>query len=683
MSLPDVVLRKLDILPVQPGVYVFYDKRGGVLYVGKARSLRSRVRSYFAESQSDTRHFIARLPSEMGDMETFVVANEKEAALLENALIKEKKPRYNVKLRDDKEFLSVRLDARDAWPKLTVVRKPRQDGAQYFGPYDSASSARKTLRLVNRHFQLRTCRDADFARRVRPCLQHQIKRCPAPCVYEVDRDAYLAQARLVGLFLDGRQEELTDDLTTRMREAAAAHSFEQAAVYRDQLRAIERTTVDQRISVAKDVDQDVMGLFTQGDRAELAMIIVRNGRMTNVRTFSVPAHLPDEELVSAFVTAFYAQGNPIPDELLLPLEVEAMEGLEEALSEQRGRKMIVFVPQRGAKKDLVRMAFENAEHAFREKEREKEDVDVRLREVMTKLRLTKPPRRIECVDISHLGGNDTVAVFTAMLDGQLDRAHYRSFHVRNVSGGDDYGAMREVITRRLSRTGDAWSLPDLLVVDGGRGQLGVALSVVEELVRSLPISESEALRALPIVGLAKEKDLASGKQVTERVFLPGQRNPISLRDRSATRHFLTQVRDEAHRASNALREKVGKRRRLRSGIDDVPGVGKKTRLALLKNLGSLKAIIAATEEALIAAGASASQARAIQAHFKAAPSQEGEPATPDETSDDESVDELEMLEAMALDDDTGLEMDALDMDDEKGADQAAKRPPSDPPTLTD
>ena len=680
MSLPDVVLRKLDILHVQPGVYVFYDKRGGVLYIGKARSLRSRVRSYFAESSSDTRHFIARLPSEMGDMETFVVANEKEAALLENALIKEKKPRYNVKLRDDKEFLSVRLDARDAWPKLTVVRKPRQDGAQYFGPYDSASSARKTLRLVNRHFQLRTCRDADFARRVRPCLQHQIKRCPAPCVYEVDRDAYLAQARLVGLFLDGRQEELTDALTSRMREAAVAHSFEQAAVYRDQLRAIERTTVDQRISVAKDVDQDVMGLFTQGDRAELAMIIVRNGRMTNVRTFSVPAHLPDEELVSAFLTAFYAQGNPIPDELLLPLEVEAMEGLEEALSEQRGRKMIVFVPQRGAKKDLVRMAFENAEHAFREKEREKEDVDVRLREVMTKLRLTKPPRRIECVDISHLGGNDTVAVFTAMLDGQLDRARYRSFHVRNVSGGDDYGAMREVITRRLSRTGEAWTLPDLLVVDGGRGQLGVALSVVEELVRSLPVSESEALRALPLVGLAKEKDLASGKQVTERVFLPGQRNPISLRDRSATRHFLTQVRDEAHRASNALREKVGKRRRLRSGIDDVPGVGKKTRLALLKNLGSLKAIIAATEEALIAAGASASQARGIQAHFKEAPGQEGETETLDMTSDEESADELEMLEVMALDDDTGLEMDSLDMDDEKGISEVAKGPASDPPS---
>jgi excinuclease ABC subunit C len=649
---------------VQPGVYVFYDKRGGVLYVGKARSLRSRVRSYFQESSSDTRNFITRLPSEMGDMETFVVANEKEAALLENALIKEKQPRYNVKLRDNKEFLSVRLDVRDAWPKLTVVRKPRQDGAQYFGPYDSASAARKTLRLVNRHFQLRTCRDADFARRIRPCLQHQIKRCPAPCVYEVDRDAYLAQARLVGLFLDGRQEELTDDLTVRMREAAAAHSFEQAAVYRDQLRAIERTQVDQRIAVAKDVDQDVMGLFTQGDRAELAMIIVRNGRMTNVRTFSVPAHLPDEELVAAFLTAFYAQGNPIPDELLLPLEVEAMEGLEEALTEQRGRKVIVFVPQRGAKKDLVRMAYENAEHAFREKEREKEDVDVRLREVMTKLRLPRPPRRIECVDISHLGGNDTVAVFTAMLDGQLDRARYRSFHVRNVSGGDDYGAMREVITRRLSRTGDAWTLPDLLVVDGGRGQLGVAVSVVEELLQTLPEVDREALRALPIVGLAKEKELNSGKQVTERVFLPGQRNPISLRERSATRHFLTQVRDEAHRASNALREKVGKRRRLRSGIDDVPGVGKKTRVALLKNLGSLKAIVAATEEALMQAGASASQAKAIRLHFAEAAepaSNEQEATTVSEA--EESEDELAMLEALSLDDDTGIEMDALDAED--------------------
>ncbi|MBN8609223.1 MAG: excinuclease ABC subunit UvrC [Deltaproteobacteria bacterium] len=657
MALPEVVERKLDALPVQPGVYVFLDRKGHVLYVGKARSLRSRVRSYFQEGSSDNRFFIHRLPYEIGDLQTFVVANEKEAALLENALIKEKRPRYNFKLRDDKEFLSIRIDLRDAWPKLTVVRKPKQDGAQYYGPYDSATAARKTLRLVNRHFKLRTCRDSDFARRIRPCLQYQIRRCPGPCVMEVDRDAYLAQASMVGLFLDGRQEELTADLDRRMRDAAKEQAFEQAAVYRDQLRAIDRVQTDQRIAVARDVDQDVLGMFVHGDRAELAMVIVRGGRMTNVRTFSLDAYLPDEELVASFVTAFYAQGNVVPDEILLPVEVEAMEGLALALSEERGRRCQVLVPQRGAKKDLVRMATENAEHAYREKEREKEDVDERLAEVEKKLRLPRPPRRIECVDISHLGGTDTVAAFTAMTDGQLDRARYRSFHLRGqhtneLKGGDDFGAMREVLTRRLARAGEPdWQVPDLLVVDGGRGQLGIALAVIEELARA---TDDEALagqlRALPVAGLAKEKEQTAGKMVTERVFLPGQKNPIVLRERSATRHFLTQVRDEAHRVSNALREKVGKRRRLRSGIDDVPGVGEKTRKALLKSLGSLRAILAASEAELIAAGASSTQAAAIRAHFD--PVRSAEPTTTSAESSAGAID--------ASKDDTQGEVDVED-----------------------
>lgn len=658
MPLPENVERKLDALPVQPGVYVFLDRRGNVLYVGKARSLRSRVRSYFQPGGSDTRFFIHRLPHEIGDLETFVVGNEKEAALLENALIKEKKPRYNFKLRDDKEFLSLRIDLRDAWPKLTVVRKPRQDGAHYYGPYDSATAARKTLRLANRFFHLRTCRDSDFERRLRPCLQYQIKRCPGPCVYEVDRDAYLEQARLVGLFLDARHEELTEDLTSRMREAAGSHRFEQAAVYRDQLRAIERVQTDQRIAVAKDVDQDVLGLHVHGDRAEIAMLIVRNGRMTNVRTFGLDAYLPDEELIASFLGAFYAQGNTVPDEVLLPLDIEAMEGLALALSEQRGRRVAVFTPQRGAKKDLVRMATENAEHAFREKAREQEDVEARLGEVMKRLRLPKLPKRIECVDISHLGGTDTVAAFTALENGQADRARYRSFHLRSTGvslrGGDDFGAMREVIRRRLARAGEAgWSLPDLLVVDGGKGQLGIAVGVVRELATHAEPELASALRALPIVGLAKEKEQTQGKMVTERVFLPGQKNPIVLRERSATRHFLTLVRDEAHRVSNALRVKVGKRKRLRSGLDDVPGVGKKTRTTLLKALGSLRAIVAADEAALVAAGATSAQARAIHEHFASERARvaAGEVSEPDgenpiePTSDEAANDEAASAEA--------------------------------------
>lgn len=636
MGLPDVVTQKLDALPASPGVYVFLDRKGAVLYVGKARSLKSRVRSYFQPGGSDTRFFIARLDREIGDLETFVVQNEKEAALLENALIKERKPRYNFKLRDDKDFLSLRLDPREAWPRLTVLRRPKPDGAWYFGPYDSATAARRTLRTVNRFFKLRTCRDTDFARRERPCLQYQIKRCAGPCVLEVDRAEYGAQAELVKLFLEGRHDELVDDLETRMRSAAGEEAYERAASYRDQLRAIDRVREEQRVEVVKDVDQDAIGLFVHGDKGEIAIVLVRGGRMTNVRTFDIDqVTLPDEEIVAAFVGSYYASAGSLPDEILLPVEIEAMEGLADLLSEERGKRVRISLPQRGGRKDLVRMASENAEHAFKEKQREREDVEARLGEVMKKLRLPRLPHRIECVDVSHTGGTDTVAAITALLDGAPDRRRYKSFHVRKVQGGDDFGAMREVLSRRLARRDEAeWSLPDLLVVDGGRGQLGIALAVLAEL----------GIEGLPVCGLAKEKENVRGETMVERVYLPGQKNPIPLRERSATLHFLTTVRDEAHRASNELRKKLGRRRRLRSGLDDVEGVGKKTRVTLLRSLGSLKAISAASVEELVAAGATRKQAEAVKRHLAAG---EAEAAATAEVSVD--IDENAAVES-AFDD---------------------------------
>jgi excinuclease ABC subunit C len=608
--LPEIVDAKLAALPASPGVYLFRDRAGGVLYVGKARSLRARVRSYFQGSPGDTRFFVERLPREIGDLETFVVENEKEAALLENALIKEHKPRYNFKLRDDKDFLSLRLDVREPWPKLHVVRRPRPDGAQYFGPYDSATAARKTLRTVNRHFRLRTCKDTDFATRVRPCLQYQIKRCPAPCVMEVSRDEYLEQARLVALFLEGRQDELVRVLEGQMKDAAGQQQYERAASYRDQLRAIERVQEEQRIEVVEEVDQDVIGLFVQGDRAELALVMIRDGRMTNVRTFDLGSvGLPDEEIVASFLSEYYGQGAHVPDEVLLPTAIEAMDGLAQVLSERRGRKMKITVPQRGSRAALVRMADENAEHAFEEKRRAKEDLDSRLAEVQRLLRLKELPRRIECVDVSHTGGTDTVAAITALADGEPDRRRYKSFHVRRAAPGDDFAAMKEVLSRRFARAGErGWEKPDLLVVDGGKGQLGIATAVLKEL----------GIRDQAVCALAKEKELG-GETKSERVFLPGQKNPIVLRERSAARWFLGLVRDEAHRVSNELRKKVGKRRRLRSGLDDVPGVGKKTRVQLLRTLGSLKAVIDADELQLVEAGATAKQAKAIRATFHPTP----------------------------------------------------------------
>jgi excinuclease ABC subunit C len=637
MTLHDQVVEKLEALPAQPGVYLFKDKKGAVVYVGKAKSLRSRVRSYFQSGTSDVRPFVALLSRVLGDLETIVTANEKEATILENTLIKEHKPRYNVKLRDDKEYLSLRLAMKDEWPRLDLVRRPASDGARYFGPYHSATAARRTLHLINKHFQLRTCSDMEMQSRKRPCLQYQIKRCPAPCVYEVDEQWYEEQVQNVALFLDGRYKELEKTLTRRMHEAASDMRFELAAVYRDQLRAIEKVQEEQRVVVVDQIDRDVIGLYREGDVIELSLLYVRSGKLADVATFPVKGvEAPDEEVVSAFLAQHYGRTQsadeeeiavPIPAEILVPALPDGVEGIAELLADQAGHKVAILHPQRGEKADLLALANDNARHAFAEKRRASDDISERLAQLQERLRLPTVPRRIECIDISHLGGGDTVGAIVAMRDGELDKKRYRTFHVRGDSqqaAGDDYGAMYEVLARRFRRaraaqaaaeqappTQDAdeaaepesmkldkpearkegeWEAPDLMVVDGGRGQLAVALAAAHDL----------GLHDLPIVALAKEKENLLGETLVDRVYLPGQKNPIPLKSHSASLFFLARLRDEAHRFSNKGRKKKGKERRLHSALDDIKGIGDKTKKTLLRELGSLQAIAAASDEELLA-----------------------------------------------------------------------------------
>jgi len=597
--------RKLDKLPASPGVYVFHGSDGTVLYVGKARSLRSRVRSYFQPGSSDLRAFVSRLERELADIETYVTHTDKEAALLENQLIKSHQPKYNVKLRDDKEFLSLRLDAKKRWPRLEVVRRPKPDGAQYFGPYHSATAARQTLRLVNRYFQLRTCTDMEFRLRSRPCLQHQIKRCPGPCVLDVDEKEYGVQVANVARFLDGRHDELVHDLDARMQGASGELEYERAAVYRDQLRAVERAQEEQRVAGVQKSDQDVIGFHRQADHVEVAVLNMRGGRLFGVRTLPLRrVAVPNDEMLGAFLRQHYSERPSMPDEILVPVPIEMSEALEEVWSENRKRRVQIVQPKRGAKAKLLELARENAEHAYREKERAREDVETRLEALRKQLRLAVLPRRIECVDISHTGGEETVAVFVALQDGAPAKERYRSFRVKGVSGGDDYGAMYEVLTRRLRRGRDeeeGWELPDLLVVDGGKGQLGVAVRAVEDV----------GVNDLEIASVAKPRVTATGEEEGDRVFRPGQKNAIPVRSSSAL-SLLLLARDETHRASNALRKKVGRKRRLQSELDGVPGVGPKTRGKLLRALGSMSGVLAATEEQLIGAGATKRQAQAIK-----------------------------------------------------------------------
>jgi excinuclease ABC subunit C len=667
---------KLESLPVRSGCYLFYDKNRECLYVGKAKSLRSRVRSYFQQNTGDERYFIPILRTLVRDLETVVTATEKEAAVLENELIKKNKPRFNVKLRDDKDFLCLRLDAKKEWPFLETVRRPDEDGARYFGPYHSATSARRTLHLVNKHFQLRTCSDADFATRRRPCLQYQIKRCLGPCVYDVDRAYYGEMVRSVTLFLEGRHDELTGELTTRMRDAARSMEFESAAIYRDQLKAIEAIREEQRVVAIKDVDQDIVGLYREGSLVELEVLVVRSGHVLDTLSFSLKGvEVPDEEVLSGFLADYYGgvvDPKSIPDEVLVPTLPDGVEGVAEWLGERRGRKVVILRPQRGPRVDLMKMAEDNAHHSFREKQRAGDDLEARLTELQDRLRLPDLPHRIECCDISHLGGGDTVGSIVSLLDGLPDKKRYKSYNVKSVSEGDDYGAMYEVLARRFRRgkaaddakagkspdardapelapddpadvTGEdemeeeragleggetgtlpggetatlegaetgslppapaapagkpprkgrerdgEWDLPDLFVVDGGRGQLQVALSAAKDL----------GLHGLPIVGLAKERENALGDKVVERVYLPGQKNGIPLRTGSTALFFLARARDEAHRFANFARKRLGKRARLRSDIDDIPGLGAAGK-TLLRELGSMAAVRAATDEQILA-----------------------------------------------------------------------------------
>ncbi len=622
----DAAQRKLDNLPASPGVYVFHGAGDKVLYVGKARSLRSRVRSYFQPGSSDVRAFVSRLERELTDVETFVTHTDKEAALLENQLIKSHQPKYNFKLRDDKEFLSLRLDPGKPWPRLEVVRRPKPDGAQYFGPYHSATAARQTLRLVNRYFQLRTCTDTEFRLRSRPCLQHQIKRCPGPCVLEVDEDEYRSQVANVARFLDGRHDELVEDLDQRMANASGELEYERAAVYRDQIRAVERAREEQRVAGVGKSDQDVIGFHRQGDQVEVAVLSMKGGRLFGVQTLPLKrVAVPNDEMLGAFLREHYVDRPSLPDEILVPLQIEMSEGLEELLSENRRRRVHINQPQRGAKVKLLQLARENAEHAFHEKERAREDVEARLEELQRQLRLPVLPRRIECVDVSHTGGEETVAVFVALQDGVPDKAGYRSFRVKTVGGGDDYAAMYEVLVRRLRRGKEeeaGWELPDLLVVDGGKGQLGVAVRAREDI----------GLAELEVASVAKPRTTAAGEQEGDRVFRPGQKNAIPVRTNSAL-SLLLLARDETHRASNALRKKIGKKRRLRSELDGVPGVGPKTRSKLLRNLGSLRGVMAATEDQLVESGATRTQAQAIKRALGEPP-----PVAPDaQTAEDTAI----------------------------------------------
>ena len=656
--LSEELQRKLDALPAQPGCYIMKDRAGAVVYVGKAVNLRSRVAQYFQERTGDSRIFIPFLTDLLGDIEVMITPSEKDALLLENELIKKHRPRFNIRLRDDKNFISLRLSRTHPYPRLEVVRRVRKDGARYFGPYSSASSIRETLGIVNRHFQLRTCTDQVMANRRRPCLQYQIKRCPAPCVYSVPQEDYQRSVEEVALFLEGKADELTAQLGARMNQAAGKLEYERAAQLRDQLHAIERSLEKQRTVLGASVDQDVLGFHREGGLLEIQLLFFRGGRLSGGRSFSFSKQeFPTEELLSSFLDQYYESGAFIPKELLLPVELPEPEAREAWLSERKGERVRVHVPERGEKARLVEMASENAQHNFDERQRTQKNAVETLQRLQTRLRLPRLPRRIECFDISTFQGQLTVGSQVVFTDGEPDKSGYRLFKVRGEAAGDDFASMFQVLTRRLQRGIEQQDLPDLLVVDGGKGQLNVARAALKEAGLSLSdvplaglaksrvledearfaarqgyaVTEAWAARAGPEPEVAQIAHEAEGTSVSaltasrkpqaasrpstsgrsrrkgrfvkdqverspERVFLPGQKNPVVLRQNTGELFLLARLRDEAHRFAITYHRKLRRERNFRSVLEEIPGIGDKRKRALLAHFGSLRRIRAAAPE---------------------------------------------------------------------------------------
>jgi excinuclease ABC subunit C len=576
---------KLAAVPPAPGVYLLKDQQGKVIYVGKAANLRSRVRTYLrgGDERSQVRFLVDRLV----DFETLVTANDKEALILENNLIKQYRPRYNIRLKDDKSYVSVKVTLQDPWPRVLVTRRIVKDGSRYFGPFASASAVRDTLDTIRKIFPLRTCSDPVFRNRSRPCIEYDIKRCLAPCVLPVDRAAYGEHLRQAMLLLEGRNQEVVRALRRRMAEVADAERFEDAARLRDQIAAIEKTQERQQAVEHWGGDQDVFGLYREGGSIEVQVLLVRDGKLVGNRSYGFDDwEFPDADVLEAVLTQFYqATTRDIPDEILLPVAVSDAAVRAEYLSERRGKRVQLLVPQRGDKLRLVEMARDNARQAFAERRDAAAQQARMAADLQARLRLTRLPVHIECLDIATFQGTETVGSIVAFEDAQPAKAGYRHYRIRSVEGTDDFAAVAEVIRRRFRDAATRGGVPDLLVIDGGPGQLSAALAALAEV----------GVTGLEVVGLAKERverdaTAAEIRRRPERVFLPGRKNPVVLRANSSALFLLQRARDEAHRFANTYHRKLRARARFASRLDGIPGLGPGRRRALLRHFGSIRKV---------------------------------------------------------------------------------------------
>lgn len=582
-------------LATLPGVYIMRDGAGVVIYIGKAKNLRARIKQYF--QGHDERYQIEFLVKKIAKIETVVTKTERQAFLLERDLINKHKPRYNVRLKDDKSYLSVRIDMDAEWPRIDLTRRVEADGALYFGPYTEAQQLYSLLDLIKKTVPLRNCSDTVFYNRQRPCLEYQLKRCVAPCCLAVERADYIVLVKQAIKILEGKNEELIEELQKRMQKASDELRFEEAASLRDRLKVLEDMQGNEVAKAHHAESRDIFGLYREGANLAVSILFFRNGYVVGNRNFSFAQVAENDlEILESVITNFYQKNRDLPLEIVLPVQLENSDLLSDILSEQRGRKVELTVPERGAKLQLVKLAEINASEHFKTIFYTQEKTAGTLKELAKLFGLSQVPRRIECVDISNFQGSDIVSGITSFFDGQPDKKRYKHFKLGFREKPDDFACIYEVVSRHIKRGMQEQLLPDLLLIDGGKGQLDAALKARDDLRATLEIAS-----------LAKERTKSAFKEKNielkpERIFVENQADSIALDEQSEVTQLLKRIRDETHRFAITFHRKTRAKRVFKSALDDVSGLGPARRTRLLKAFGSVETIKGLEAEEIAQAG---------------------------------------------------------------------------------
>jgi len=590
----NLIEEQLNRLPHSPGIYLMRDAEGSILYVGKANNLHHRVRSYFNQTQKLSPK-ITRMVSQVADIDFFVVTSEQEALILEQNFIKQYHPRYNVRLRDDKTFPYLRIGISEEWPRILITRRLEQDGGRYFGPFASAKSIKQTLRVIQVIFPFRICSKDITGKARRPCLEYHLGHCLAPCTGKVSHKEYAEVINEVILFLEGKQEKVVRELKARMNKASEARDFEKAARIRDQIQAISEVIEGQKIAAKVRGEQDVIAFAQDKDQAYVQVCFIRGNRLIGRESFLLQGTRHEEpvQIMTSFIKQFYSSSPNIPPLVLLQYPVEDKSVIRDWLQSKRGARFEIQVPRRGSKKQLIDIVAENARQGL-EQLKIKEltaprSMDAALAEIEKELSLKSLPLRIEAYDISNIQGSSAVGSMVVFEKGKPKPAHYRRFKIKTVSGANDYAMLQEVLQRRFKRslkadtsTTDSWAIiPDLVLIDGGKGQLNSALSVLKEMGSTIPLAS-----------IAKEN---------EEIYLPRRKEPVVLPKSSPGLQLLQRLRDEAHRFAISYYAKVHRRKAFTSVLDDIPGIGPRRKSALLRQFGSVQRIREASVDELVAA----------------------------------------------------------------------------------